>query len=112
MCRICLTRTAKWAGQLLKQMKKAKGGGDTTKPKEHRLHSESGAKTLAELGVSEIQSHRWQKLADVPDDQFEAALAGQDMPTSDARARFGYAPNVEPERFPKNLISFLARGLT
>jgi P27 family predicted phage terminase small subunit len=56
-------------GQLLKTQEKARGvlqrgaelpqSGDTT----------TGAKTLADMGISKDQSSRWQQLADVPDDQ-------------------------------------------
>lgn len=49
------------AGQILREMPKNKGGGD------HRLHSVSGEPpTLEEIGVKPIQSHRWQKIADIP----------------------------------------------
>jgi hypothetical protein len=40
------------------------------------------AKTLADYGLSKDQSSRFQKLADVPEEQFERALAGEEMPTT------------------------------
>ncbi len=77
-CEIRL-RAERKAGQLLKEREKAKGG----QPYQSTSRSVRGVeKTLAELGVSETQSSRWQGLADVPEDQFEAAFAGSDMPTT------------------------------
>lgn len=47
------------AGELLRETEKAKGGGDSRKPKEHRSQRATSAKTLKQLGVSETQSlHR------------------------------------------------------
>jgi hypothetical protein len=64
---------------LLKEMEKAKGGRPAKTPS-----TAEGVLTLADRGVSEGQSHRWQKLADVPDEQFEAALDGPEMPTTNS----------------------------
>lgn len=71
-CEIRL-RAERKAGQLLKAMEKNKGGGDPHKPKEHRSTDTTSA-TLLDLGVSKDQSSKWQRLADVPDDEFDAAL--------------------------------------
>lgn len=78
-CEIRL-RAERKAGQLLKQMEKAKGapGNQYTGP----LPPREGSKTLEDMGISYGQSSRWQKLADVPEDQFEAALVGPEMPTT------------------------------
>jgi hypothetical protein len=76
-CEIRL-RAERRAGQLLKEIEKAKGGRPTETPRADRGVS----KTLADDGISYDQSSRWQKLADVPEDQFEAALAGPDKPTT------------------------------
>jgi hypothetical protein len=64
-------RAEKKAGQLDKQREKAKGGRPSKTPSTEKGVS---TPTLADLGVSPKQAHDWRKLADVPDDQFEAAL--------------------------------------
>jgi hypothetical protein len=89
-CEIRL-RAERRAGQLLKEMEKAKGG----RPAKTASTAE-GVSTLADRGVSEGQSHRWQKLADVPEDQFEAALGGSAKPTTG-----GILASVLAEKEPK-----------
>ena len=48
------------AGELLKEMEKNKGGGDTSK---HRLHRATSAPSLKDLGIEKTQSMRWQQIA-------------------------------------------------
>lgn len=83
-CHIRL-RAERQAGRILKQKEKAKGTrfeGREADGSPRRSHDVTTEKTLADLGISKGQSSRWQRLADVPEDQFEAALPGPDMPRS------------------------------
>ena len=58
-------------------MEKAKGG------QPYQSGGTMGSpKTLKALGVSPDQSSRWQGLAEVPEEEFEAALAGKKKPTT------------------------------
>jgi hypothetical protein len=78
-CEIRL-RAERRCGQLLKEMEKSKGapGNQYTGP----LDRPEGSKTLADHGVSYDQSSQWQKLADIPEDEFERALQGPAKPTT------------------------------
>ena len=61
-------RAERKAGQLLKQMEKAKGGG--TGQKKEWSRQATASPTLAEIGITKKQSSAWQKLANVDEDQF------------------------------------------
>jgi len=79
-CEIRL-RAERKAGELLRQTEKARAG----RPPENRSHDSTdfrGSPTLADLGITKNQSSQWQRLADVPEPQFEAALVGPDKPTT------------------------------
>jgi hypothetical protein len=79
-------RAARKAGQLLRDMEKAKGAAGNSSnqyQKEVRSEHPTAPKTLAELGISRQQSAGWQKLAAVPKDESEAALATKSVARSD-----------------------------
>jgi N6-adenosine-specific RNA methylase IME4 len=57
------------AGEILLDMEKNKGA----RGKGVRFRDES-APTLAELGISQVQSHRWQKIAGIPLREFEGFI--------------------------------------
>src|SRR5262249_35565350 len=61
-------RAERRAGQILKNMEKAKGGRPSETPPQ-----QGGVRTLAEHGITYDQTSAWQKLADVPEDTFERA---------------------------------------
>lgn len=63
-------RAERRAGELLADMGRSGDRNTGGKPSQHERVS-----TLADLGVSESQSSRWQRLAAVPEDRFEQAVA-------------------------------------
>lgn len=67
-------RAERRMGKMLQTMEKNKGGGDMTVAKEHRSTDVTGEETatLAELGVTKNQSSNWQRIATVPEQEFEA----------------------------------------
>jgi hypothetical protein len=82
-CEIRL-RAERRCGQLLKEREKAKGGDHGGKPRidGSRLAPSNPVQTLADIGISKQQSSRWQRLADVPDEEFEQALKSEQKPTT------------------------------
>lgn len=82
-------RAERKAGQMLAEMPKAKGtvlsgrdsfGGAQKEPPKN-------TPTLAELGVTKKQSSRWQKLAAVPDEDFERAVTAAKEVAGEVTAR-------------------------
>jgi hypothetical protein len=93
-CEIRL-RAERKAGELSKKIDKSPGGRPAkTLPTMGRVSTKQ--ETLAAAGVSVRQAERWEKLADVPEEQFEAALAGPDMPTTSGIIEAVNAPPVTP----------------
>ena len=72
---VARVRAERRCGELLAEMDKAKGG----RPIENRSHDSTGfvaeTKTLSDLGITKDQSSKWQKLAAVPEAEFEAAVS-------------------------------------
>ena len=94
-CQIRL-RAERQAGRLLKRRDKATGtAGLGRPPLGGRVAEPPNQETLADLGISKGQSSRWQKLADVPEDQFEAALAAPDIPTANGIIEAAAAPPIK-----------------
>ena len=61
------------AGEILGDMEKAKPSG--ANQYEDRSHDVTDPPTLADLGLSKMQSSRWQTIAAMPEDAFEAHIA-------------------------------------
>lgn len=79
-CEIRL-RAERKAGQLLAKLRRAQG-----KRTDRQTSGHDGPKSftdqLNEHGVTGTQAKRWQALAGVPEEDFEAALAGDEQPTT------------------------------
>ena len=77
-CEIRL-RAERKCGELLKELERSKGG----RPSINSLQSEVSFKNTREkAGISDTQAHRWQKLADIPEEQFEATFARPEKPST------------------------------
>jgi hypothetical protein len=92
-CEIRL-RAERKAGQISAKLARSNPGsrkkdlGSTVQPK---------SKALRDAGISKAQAHEWEKLAAVPDEDFEAALADRTaMPTTNGIIRATAEPKPTP----------------
>ncbi len=74
-------RAERKAGQLLKGMEKSNGGGDVRNHSQHDVGSEF-KQAKVNSGISDAQGERWQKLATIPDQEFEESVRGKELPTT------------------------------
>jgi hypothetical protein len=94
-------RAERRAGEMLASMEKHPGAkGTGSNQHEVRSHDVTAPK-LADLGITKNESSRWQKLAAVPEDQFEQAVAAaKDIAgevTTAAMLRAARAQDARPE---------------
>jgi hypothetical protein len=97
-CRIRLRAERKW-GQLRKKEvvpahRQKEVSADPT------LNSQ---RTLPELGVSRDQSAQWQKLAEIPDEQFEQALTAE-RPTTNGIIAAHFPKGAEIDAIPEQAL--------
>lgn len=94
-CEIRL-RAERKAGELSSQLERAQGRRTDIETSSN-AETKSYEQQLADAGISRQQAHRWQQLAQVPDDQFEAALAAPKKPTTT-----GILAEAKPKQEPMN----------
>jgi hypothetical protein len=95
-CEIRL-RAERRAGELLTRMDKAKGALKRGNGAPIRRSDDPTTETLEDLGISKQQSSDWQKLADVPQEQFDAALSDKTTkPTTAGIIRANAEPKPSP----------------
>lgn len=82
-CEIRL-RAERKVGKLIQQMERARGKRTDLPTSVHDEPKLSLSETLKSHGISGTQAKRWQKLADVPEDQFEATFAKPAKPSTNA----------------------------
>jgi hypothetical protein len=63
----------------------------SSQPKAKSFHEQ-----IAEHGISKGQAERWQRLADIPDEGFAAALAGPKKPTTNGIIQAAFPPKPKP----------------
>jgi hypothetical protein len=74
-------RAERKAGELLKEIPTAQGQRtDLVPPRDEVLAPKQ--KALSDLNISKQQASEWQKLADVPEEEFEVHLATRDAPSA------------------------------
>jgi hypothetical protein len=71
---VARVRAERKCGELLAETEKAKAGRPPINRSNQTTNLES-PKTLAEMGVTKDQSSKWQKLAAIPEKEFEAAVS-------------------------------------
>lgn len=90
-------RAERRAGQMLAEMPKARGELKNVS----RSHDVTAIKTLSEIGITKNESSRWQKLAAIPETQFEQAVnAAKEVAgevTTAAMLRVERAQSAEPK---------------
>lgn len=100
-------RAERKAGEFLQGMEKAKGGGDTSTG--FRVKPVQEPDTLSDLGISKRDSHRWQTVARMPDEEFERHIAetkdaGEELTsggTYRTARRLEHPPEVETPNLPE-----------
>lgn len=80
-CEIRL-RAERKAGELRRQEEKSKGAAAPSVPPQGGRRPPTNDERRKELGISKKQDERWQKLAAVPQEDFEAALAEPGVSTA------------------------------
>jgi hypothetical protein len=96
-CEIRL-RAERKAGQLSKRLERAQGARTDLELSPAVGRSPTKQDQLTAAGVSMRQTERWEKLAEVPEEQFEAALAGPDKPTTNGIIAASEKPTKRDER--------------
>ena len=98
-CALIRVRAERKCGQMLRDNPKAVPSGNNQHGDVEVSTDTIHPKTLPELGISPDQSSTWQKLANVPEDEFEAAIT---MPGTKPSARHIIA-TPEPDDVPPHV---------
>jgi hypothetical protein len=89
-------RAERRAGELLRDMA---GRGERHRRGDSNQHAKSQAATLQNLDINKSQSSRWQKLAEIPGDDFEELVTNAKQKASSAVDR-AQQPKPKPKRKP------------
>jgi hypothetical protein len=107
-CALIRVRAERKCGQLLRDTPKAVGAaGNSSNQHQKEVQSidTTAPKTINEMGISKDQSSSWQKLAAVPEQEFEEAI---NLPGTKPSANHIIKPKPDPEpiRIDKDALWF------
>ena len=68
-------RAERKAGEMLREMKLNGSRQNHGRPRTGKSSKRSDAPTISNLGISKDQSSQWQRLAEIPEDEFEEAVS-------------------------------------
>lgn len=101
-CEIRL-RAERKCGERLREQEKGKGGGDNQSKEKHSRPNNKSAfsETKEKAHITDEQARRWQKLAEVPEDQFEATFSKpvetrREIPSTNGIIRANGKPKEKP----------------
>lgn len=104
-CALVRVRAERKCGQMLAERNNAQGR--RTDLQTNLVERDDQVKTLAEMGITKDQSSTWQKLAAVPEQEFEEALTlTGHKPSARHIIR---TPEPEPKRMDKSALWFWGR---
>ncbi len=87
-------RAERRAGQLLRNMKKNKGGGSN----QHRSRTGTGAPKLSEIGITKKESSNWQNTANLSEPEFEQKIVNFKAPKPKQPIKESIKPHYNPSR--------------
>lgn len=103
-------RAERKCGELLSAMDKAKGAAEAGTNRGATPSTDARAsKTLNEMGISYDQSSKWQKLAAVPEEEFEAAISLPGAKPSTNHILKKPASEPEPKRMNSDALWWWGR---
>lgn len=96
-------RAERRAGQLLAELQKGKGGGDQKSDHSTQHTLSDFKKAKRDAGISDDQAVRWQKLAAIPQADFESKIQQPGVSTS------GLIEREEPRQLPDKPLALWGR---
>ena len=93
-------RAERQAGTITREMETRPGARTDQQPRTDAIQGSTKQKQLQAAGISRRQASEWEKLAAIPGEQFEAAMAQAEMPSTTGIIAMTAAPTAAPVSKP------------